>query len=252
MNFAATQSRLARTSTALAPLREEPAAAPGSGRTAPEIPDYLRDVYYWAYIDPRNVPLLDRDIVVRTILWQQHKRLQRAAFEEIEPGHSVLQPASVYGDFSANLARQVGPDGSLEVTDVAPIQVSRCRHKLKDLPQATVHHANALYPTGGLYDRVCCYFLLHEMPDDYQRGVTNVLLDSVVPGGKVIFVDYHKPHWAHPLKGITSLVFDTLEPFAKSLWRQEISAFASDPENWSWRKNTYFGGLFQKVVAERR
>jgi len=67
-----------------------------------------------------------------------------------------------------------------------------------------------------------------------------------------VFVDYHRPHWAHPLKLITSIVFDTLEPFAKGLWRNEIRDFASDAGNFAWRKKTIFGGLFQKVVAERR
>ena len=49
---------------------------------APEIPAYLQDTYYWCYISPRNVKLLDREIVVRTILWQQHRKLQRLAFAE--------------------------------------------------------------------------------------------------------------------------------------------------------------------------
>ena len=74
----------------------------------PKIPDYLQDTYYWAYISPRNVPLLDREIVVRTILWQQHNKLQRLAFAEIEPGQRVMQPASVYGSFGPNLAKHVG------------------------------------------------------------------------------------------------------------------------------------------------
>jgi hypothetical protein len=43
-----------------------------------------------------------------------------------------------------------------------------------------------------------------------------------------------------------------LEPFAKTLWRREIRNLASAPERFDWRQNTYFGGLFQKVVAERR
>lgn len=252
MSVVAVPNELTHVSSALPLSGSLYGRIPESVTATPEIPDYLNDTYYWAYISPRNVPLLDRDIVVRTILWQQHRNLQQAAFEDIEAGQSVLQPASVYGDFAANLARHVGLEGSLEVLDVAPIQVARCREKLKDLPQATVRHANALCPTGRLYDRVCCYFLMHEMPDDYKRGVTDTLLDSVALGGKMIFVDYHKPHWAHPLKGITSLVFDTLEPFAKSLWRHEISEFASHPELYRWRKQTYFGGLFQKVVAERR
>jgi SAM-dependent methyltransferase len=219
---------------------------------APDIPAYLQDIYYWAYLNPRNVRLLDRELVVSVILWGQHRRLQRAAFTELQPGQRVLQPASVYGDFSLNLARHLGPRGRLEVTDIAPIQVASCRRKLRGLPQASARRADARHPGGGPYDAVCCYFLMHELPEDYQHAVVDSLLASVGPGGKVIFVDYHKPHWAHPLKGITSIVFDTLEPFAKSLWHHGISDFATEPGGFRWRQETYFGGLFQKVVAERR
>ncbi len=101
------------------------------------------------------------------------------------------------------------------------------------------------------FDVVCCYFLLHEVPEEFKYKVVNVLLDKVEPGGKVVFVDYHKPRWWHPLKLITSIVFDTLEPFAKGLWRKEIKAFANEPDQFSWSKETIFGDLFQKVVATR-
>lgn len=218
---------------------------------APEVPDYLRDVYYWAYLNPRNVKLLDRELVVKVILWGQHERLRRRAFAELAPGQRVLQPACVYGGFSPALARHLGPGGGLEVIDVAAIQVTGCRRKLRGLPWAKVRRADASRPGGGPYDAVCCYFLMHELPDGYKRAVADALLDVVVPGGKVVFVDYHRPHPAHPLKGITSLVFDTLEPFAKSLWRHEIADFASHAGHYDWRKETYFGGLFQKVVARR-
>lgn len=217
----------------------------------PDIPYYLKETYYWAYVSPRNVAWLDREIVVSTILWGQHLKLQRAAFAEIKPGQTVLQPASVYGSFVPNLARHIGPSGKLEVIDVNPIQVTGCRRKLAGLPQATVRLADARHPGGGLYDVVCCYFLMHELPEDYKYDVMTALLASVAPGGKLVFVDYHKPHWAHPIKPITSLVFDLLEPFAKSLWRHEIRQFAKNADDFSWRKQTYFGGLFQKVVAER-
>lgn len=108
------------------------------------------------------------------------------------------------------------------------------------------------YVLPTLYDAVCCYFLLHEVPDDSKSEIVDAMLANVRPGGKVVFVDYHKPHWAHPLKLISSIVFDTLEPFAKGLWRNEIVNFASNPDAFIWRQETYFGGLFQKVVAERR
>lgn len=217
----------------------------------PELPGYLQGTYYWAYVNPRNVRLLDREIVVRTILWQQHLKLQRLAFAEILPGQAVLQPASVYGSFAPNLARHVGPDGRYDLVDVAAVQVRGARAKLRPFPFARVHHANILDFEGRPYDVVCCYFLLHEVPDDDKFRIVNRLLEKVQPGGKVVFVDYHKPRWWHPLKLITSIVFDTLEPFAKRLWRSEIREFAAEPEQFSWRKETIFGGLFQKVVATR-
>jgi ubiquinone/menaquinone biosynthesis C-methylase UbiE len=225
---------------------------PSSPRAnSPEIPAYLRDVYYWAYLNPRNVRLLDRELVVEAILWGQHRRLRETALAELEPGQTILQPACVYGEFSPALAKHLGPRGCLEIIDVAPIQVAACRRKLLNFPQAMARRADARWPGNGHYDAVCCYFLLHELPEDCKRAVVDSLLGRVGPGGKVVFVDYHKPHWAHPLKAVTSLVFDTLEPFAKDLWHQEIKEFASNPDPYDWRKETYFGGLFQKVVAQR-
>ncbi len=217
----------------------------------PEVPDYLQDVYYWAYLNPRNVKLLDREIVVRTILWQQHIKLRNAAFAEIEPGQRVLQSACVYGSFSAKLAEHIGPEGTLDVYDVAEIQVNNTRRKLRAYPHATVHYGDVLEMDLEPFDTICCYFLLHELPDTYKREAVNLFLRKVVAGGKVVFVDYHKPRCWHPLKPITSLVFDTLEPFAKGLWRNEIKDFADNPEQFSWRKEPRFGDLFQKVVATR-
>ena len=195
--------------------------------------------------------LLDREAVVSAILWGNHRRLRRAAFAELGPGQTVLQPACVYGDFSSALARHLAPRGRLEVIDTAPIQVTRCRRKLRDFPSASVRCADAARPTGALYDAVCCYFLLHELPDGYKRAVVDALLASVVPGGKVIFVDYHRAHPMHPLEPLMSVVFDCLEPFAKGLWRNDIPHFAHDPGGFVWSTETYFGSLFQKTVARR-
>jgi ubiquinone/menaquinone biosynthesis C-methylase UbiE len=216
------------------------------------VPEYLRETYYWCYLNPRNVARLDREIVVKTILWLQHKKLQQAAFSEIPPGSSVLQPAAVYGHFSKNLAQHVGTNGKLKVIDVAPIQVRNTLAKLANYPQAEVCLANAATLDDAAYDVVLCYFLLHEIPDDYKVKVIDNLLRNIKPDGKLVFIDYHKPHWAHPLKPITSLVFDTLEPFAKTLWRKSIRNLASEPERYEWRQSTYFGGLFQKVVVQHK
>lgn len=232
------------------PIQPQTARQPDFDSTT-AIPDYLHDTYFWAYLNPRNVRLLDREWVVRTILWQQHNRLTKAATDEIETGQHVMQAACVYGDFSSRLAAHVGPAGKLEIMDVAEVQVRNCRRKLNGVKQASVIQQNVLYVRDRAFDVVCCYFLMHELPDDYKRGVAAALLECVRPGGKLVFIDYHKPHWAHPLKPITSLVFDTLEPYAKGLWREEIASLAGNDARFAWRKEAYFGGLFQKVVATR-
>jgi len=67
--------------------------------------------------------VLDRQSVVEAILWGNARRLVARVVSEIEPGWRVLQPAAVYGNLSRELAAALGPNGSLTVSDVAPLQV---------------------------------------------------------------------------------------------------------------------------------
>lgn len=214
------------------------------------IPDYLQDVYHWGYLNPRNVNWLDREFIVKVILWWQHSKLRKSAFSEIHVGASVLQAAAVYGEFSQHLADHIGSRGSLKLIDVAPIQVNNTKAKMANYPNTEVYLADASTLSDKNYDAVLCYFLLHEIPDDYKLKVLDNLLNHLEPGGKLVIIDYHKPHWAHPVKPIISLVFDKLEPFAKTLWHKNISELASGSEKFSWKTNLYFGGLFQKVVVQ--
>ena len=43
------------------------------------------------------------------------------------------------------------------------------------------------------------FFLLHEQPADVRRKTIAEALRVTKPGGKLIFVDYHKPVTASPL-----------------------------------------------------
>ncbi|MCB2100458.1 MAG: rhodoquinone biosynthesis methyltransferase RquA [Rhodobacterales bacterium] len=208
--------------------------------------------YTWAYIDPQMVRRLDRNLVVWSLLWGNSGRLMQAAFQHVPVGGRVLQAAYVYGEYTRALARHVGADGFLDVIDIVPLQVENCRARLRDLAWADARHADAADPGEDTYDAVCCYFLLHEMPHDKKRAVVDALLDRVEPGGTAVFVDYHRPARWHPLRSLMTLVWRRLEPYAEDLLETEIPHLTDRAADFQWEKTTYFGGLYQKVVARRR
>jgi hypothetical protein len=216
-----------------------------------ELPAYMHEVYGWAYLNPRNVKLLDREIIVSMILWGNNRRLKQALLSEIEADATVLQAAHVYGSLIPEMAAKLSYAHQLEVVEVSPLQAGICRHKLRYFPKAVVRTSDIATLDTTPRDIVSCFFLLHEIPGDYKRAVVNRLLDHVVPGGKAIFIDYHKPARLHPLRGIMNLIWGKFEPFAIGLVNSEIESFADDGAAFSWSKQTFFGGLYQKVVATR-
>ena len=239
----------------------KPRGKPRSIRASPQeagprtrqVPAYLREVYAWAYLTPAFARVLDRQPVVQAILWGNARRLAARVVSEMQPGWRVLQPAAVYGTFSRQLAAALGPNGSLTVSDIVPLQVELTHDKLADLPQARADLCDAAEPGRGPYDAVTCFFLLHEVPEDMKTRIGQALLGIVGLGGKAVFVDYHRPHPAHPLRPVMQLVFACLEPFAHTLWTRCIPDYAGSlATQFDWRKETLFGGLYQIVVATRR
>ena len=216
------------------------------------MPAYLRDVYDWAYLNPRNVDLLDRESIVFLILWGNNRRLKQSLLMEIDPDASVLQAAHVYGTLIPETAARLSRPVQLEVVDVSALQISKCRGKLQTFPQVDMQISDIATFRSTPRDLVSCFFLLHEVPGDYKRAVVNRLLEHVAPGGKAVFVDYHKPSRLHPLRGVMHLIWRKFEPFAMDLLDSEIETFADHACLFSWTKETYFGGLYQKVVATRR
>lgn len=216
------------------------------------VPDYLESVYHWSYLSPKNVYRLDREWIVRLILWGQHVKLREAVFRDIPKGSKVVQCAAVYGKFSPLLAEHLGESGHLTVLDIAPIQTLITKDKLAPYTNTEVQlddASSAKMPANASI--LLSYFLLHEVPDDYKQTILNNLLKQIPPKGKLILVDYHRPNNWHPLKAVMSLVFDTLEPFAKAFWNREIKEFAEDSDRFKWEKTTFFGGMYQKVVVTR-
>jgi SAM-dependent methyltransferase len=230
---------------------DPPGAADSVLPWATGVPAYMHEVYCWAYLNPSNVKLLDREIIVSLILWGNSQRLKQALLAEITPEATVLQAAHVYGTLIPEIASKLSHSGQLEVVEVSPLQAGICREKLRAFPQAVVRIDDIATLRTQPRDLVSCFFLLHEIPSDYKRAVINTLLDHVAPGGKAVFVDYHKPGRFHPLRGVMNLIWHKLEPFTIELVDTEIKTLADNSSAFTWSKETFFGGLYQKVVATR-
>lgn len=217
------------------------------------LPDYMTEVYDWAYVNPRLVAMLDRNIVVKTLLFCNDERLMRAYLNRIAPGMRVWQIAHVYGDLVRRAAECCGPAGQFTLTDITPVQLEHAHAKLKDLPWASIHHADAgSYAPSQSNDLICSFFLLHEVPDDWKRRIVDNILDHLPEDGTALFVDYHGPAWWQPVRYILKWVNRLLEPFAEALWHNEISSYASKAEAFEWKKQTIFGGVYQIVEVRHR
>lgn len=217
------------------------------------VPEYMIEVYDWAYVNPDWVRRLDHKLVVWVLLFGNTQRLIKAYLDQIEPGSKFWQVAHVYGNQVKKVAAHIGPEGHFDLTDVTPIQVERANTKLVAYPNAHIHRSDAAFFRGGSsYDAIGSFFLLHEVPDDRKRLIVDNILNGLSKNGKAIFIDYHRPALWHPVRQILNLVNTFLEPFARSMWDHGISHFASHADDFIWRKQTFFGGVYQCTTATRR
>ena len=240
--------------------------APDSGRPQPphvftisntlEVPTYLEETYWWAYTHPNAVRVFERPWLVNLILWGNFARLRDAALGEIGDvlEGRTLQVACVYGDFTPKVAERLAPDARLDVVDVAPVQLENLSHKIRPYPNVYMHHQDStqLEFDDGAYDNVVVFFLLHEQPQEVRLKTIREALRMTRPGGRLIFVDYHRPEWWNPFRYIMIPILSLLEPFALDIWKTEIADWLpEDAQYTSLHKETLFGGLYQKVVITR-
>jgi ubiquinone/menaquinone biosynthesis C-methylase UbiE len=219
------------------------------------IPDYLHQVYHWAYIHPRSVRLLDRHWVVNTILWGNYRRLRNAALDALGEriAGRTLQLACVYGDFTNRLAGRLAPDATLDVVDVLPIQLHNLGRKVAGQARMRLIQCDSSrldFAPDASYDQVLLFFLLHEQPGETRRATLREAFRVVKPGGRVVIMDYHQPAAWHPLRYVMYGILRWLEPFALDLWQADLASWM--PHSAAVRhceRMTLFGGLYQRVVV---
>lgn len=217
------------------------------------MPDYLVQNYWWAYIHPTGVRVFERQWLVNLILWGNFARLRDAALGEL--GSTIagrtLQIACVYGDFSTRFAERIAPGGWLDVVDVLPIQLQNLRRKLAPRAPVTLYQQDStkLGFADARYDQAVIFFLLHEQPEWARRQTLAEALRVLRRGGKLVIVDYHWPGKLHPLRYIFRPILRALEPYALDLWHRDVAEWLPKDVRFSQiRKQSFWGGLYQKVV----
>jgi ubiquinone/menaquinone biosynthesis C-methylase UbiE len=220
------------------------------------IPRYLEQLYWWAYVHPNAVNLFEREWLVNAILFGNYGRLRDAALAEL--GDTItgktLQIACVYGNLTPRLRERMADDAQLDVVDILPVQLANLEKKLPRDKRITLKQSDAssLPSADAHYDQVLLFFLLHEQPEAVRRATLAEAMRVVKPGGKIVIVDYHLPVQLHPLRLLMTGVFKKLEPYAMDLWDHEVKEFMPrDVKPASMHKQTYYGGLYQKLVLIR-
>jgi ubiquinone/menaquinone biosynthesis C-methylase UbiE len=224
--------------------------------TAPHVPTYLEQTYWWAYVHPRAVHFFEREWLVNLILFGNYRRLRDRALRAL--GHPIqgrtLQVACVYGNLTSNLIEHMTAEAALDVVDILPIQLQNLAQKIKPDPRVSLvrNDSSALDFADASHDQALLFFLLHEQPESTRRATLREALRVVKPGGRIVIVDYHKPHRWHPLRPLMKRIFERLEPFAHDLWEHPVESYLpSDMSIKSVQHTTLFGGLYQLLVLER-
>jgi SAM-dependent methyltransferase len=227
-----------------------------SSRPQITLPPYLDLVYGDVYRDADKCARMDTKW---SCLWRsffQYNTLVAALVKEIKTSQKVAQLGLVFGSQINETAMAVGIYGQYDIFDINPLEIKRNNAKYgkifrnmkifqkdisRSLPDETYH-------------TVICFMLLSEVPPATRIRIVNNALKMVKPGGKVVFIDWHAPLFYHPLRYLVRMYNRLRHPFVERLWERGIESYvqAEVRAQFSWRKSTYFGRMFQKLVATRK
>ncbi len=157
-----------------------------------------------------------------------HRWRERAAERaQLEPGDSALDACCGTGDLAFELARLVGPQGSVIGSDFSERMLDLARRKSAERAGAPVRFeygdALALAYDDDSFDAVTVGFGVRNLAD-LDRGVAE-LARVLKPGGRLVILEITQPQ-RPPLSTFFSLWFDRLVPL--------LGRFAGDREAYAY------------------
>ena len=237
-------------------LSTPPVPPPVVENKAPEeekhpVPEYLKSVYNGRYFRPSLTKLFDDGWTAAIATFFQSGKLTKLVTDEIAEGNDVLQLGAASGDFERKIVEKMNSAGHYVIEDISPVHIDAMGARISAWLNATAKERDFTVPDKRTYDIVIGYFVLHELPDPRKKATLNRAFNALKPDGKMIFIDYAHPKKFHPLKYPVKMFNRLYEPFAESLWYNEIQNFAPKTDELVWERKTFFGGLYQCVIARK-
>ena len=222
-------------------------------KTKVRIPLYQKAIYDWLYGSKKVSKFFDQQWLLDLLTLGTSRTIQNSLLKEIKPRRRVLQLGVALGNQMEKIIETLGPDGRYDIMDVNKLQLDRVNEKYKYLyPNMKFILQDASEPIQGRYDIIICSMLLHEVPSSTKSKIINNILDALDTKNKAIFIDYHQPLYRHPLRYVVRMVNRLYQPFAEKLWDREIHSLAENKTQFIWRKTTFFGRMYQKVIVTKK
>jgi demethylmenaquinone methyltransferase / 2-methoxy-6-polyprenyl-1,4-benzoquinol methylase len=169
-----------------------------------------------------------------------HRWRERAAdLAVVGPGGRALDVASGTGDLAVELARRVGPTGTVVGSDFSEAMLDQARRKSSVV---TWEWANALelpYPDDG-FDAATVGFGARNF-SDLDRGLAE-MTRVVRPGGRVVILEITTPQ-RPPLSTFFSIWFDRIVP--------ALGRLAGDPDAYAYLPSSVKRFPAPEALAER-
>jgi demethylmenaquinone methyltransferase/2-methoxy-6-polyprenyl-1,4-benzoquinol methylase len=152
-----------------------------------------------------------------------HRWRERAAdLAGVGPGGRALDVASGTGDLAVELARRVGPAGTVVGSDFSEPMLDRARQKSSAVRWEWANALELPYPDGG-FDAATVGFGARNF-SDLDRGLAE-MARVVRPGGRVVILEITTPQ-RPPLSTFFSIWFDRIVP--------ALGKLAGDPDAYAY------------------
>ncbi len=169
------------------------------------------------------------DLLNSVLSLRLHGAWRRAAAQQtgLKAGDKALDVCTGTGDFACELARWVGPTGSVVGTDFARKMLRWGEPKLAEHPNVSLQWADtqALPFPDASFDAVTVAFGIRNVAD-IERGLTE-MSRVTKPGGRVVILEFNRPK--NPVVAWGYGIYQKLMPLIGGLISGRRSAYAYLP-----------------------